>query len=183
VAAPGAGNATAAVPSGLLVSDAMAAVLAVVSGLGVVVDRPLLTALGACVLALTLLSRVWTRHALDGVRCVVTASPARAVAGDDVELIVTLENHKRTPVPWLRVQEPLPPGLVLDAAAGQPRGTFGTSWLTATRHWARARGCACTIAFAPSPAGTTCWARAGSPPAIPSVSISRSGCRCAATQA
>jgi uncharacterized protein (DUF58 family) len=122
----------AAVPSGLVVSDAMAVVLAAVAGLGVVADRPLLTAVGACVLMLALLARLWTRHALEGVHYAISASPARAVAGDDVDLIVTLENHKRLPVPWLRVQEPLPPGLVLADAAGQVRGTFGTGWLTAT---------------------------------------------------
>ena len=118
--------------TGRVVSDAMAAVLAALAVLGVVADRPLLTALGACVLLLTLLARVWTRHALDGVRYELAATPARAVAGDDVDLVVTIENPKRLPVPWLRVQEPLPPGLVLAGDGARGRGGFGIGWLTAT---------------------------------------------------
>jgi uncharacterized protein (DUF58 family) len=63
-----------------------------------------LLASGAVVLA-------WERFALAGVRYGRTLGEQRAFAGEDLALLVEIDNHKPLPLPWLEAEDALPTGL------------------------------------------------------------------------
>ena len=113
--------------SGFVVSDLMALVLLLLAVLGALLDRTLLSLVGALVLAVVLFARMFTRVVLEGVHYSLTATPARVFEGDPLTLTLTIENRKRLPVSKIRVRERLPPGLVLIGREESARRTFGAT--------------------------------------------------------
>jgi uncharacterized protein (DUF58 family) len=96
-----------------VVSDLMAFTLLLLAVAGALLERSLLSLVGAVVLALVLVARGWARLALEGLRYSVSVTPPRAFEGDELELTLCIENRKRLPVSRLRIRERLPPGLAL----------------------------------------------------------------------
>jgi uncharacterized protein (DUF58 family) len=119
-------------PSGFVVSDLMMLLLMILASVGVFQERAVLATFGALVLVVALLSRVWARLALRQVHYSCETSTSRALEGDNLWLILTLENRKPVPVPWVLVREQIPVGLQL--VDGQPSslGLFRTSSLATT---------------------------------------------------
>jgi uncharacterized protein (DUF58 family) len=113
--------------TGFVVSDLMALVLLLLAVLGALLDRALLSLVGALVLAVVLFARMWTRVVLEGVRYSLAVTPARVFEGDEVTLTLTIENRKRLPVSRIRVRERLPPGLVLIGGEDSASRTFGAT--------------------------------------------------------
>ena len=119
-------------PSGFVASDLMMLLLMILASVGVLQDRVVLVTLGSLVLVVALLSRAWARLVLRHVHYSCETSTSRALEGDNLWLILTLENRKPVPVPWVLVREQIPAGLQL--VDGQPSslGLFGTSSLATT---------------------------------------------------
>lgn len=113
--------------SGFVVSDLMALVLLLLAVLGALLDRTLLSLMGALVLAVVLVARMWTRVVLEAVRYSLTVTPARVFEGDEAALTLVIENRKRLPVSRIRVRERLPPGLALIGGEASASRTFGAT--------------------------------------------------------
>lgn len=113
--------------TGFVVSDLMALVLLLLAVLGALLDRTLLSLVGALVVAVVLFARMWTRVVLEGVRYSLAVTPARVFEGDEVTLTLTIENRKRLPVSRIRVRERLPQGLVLIGGEDSASRTFGAT--------------------------------------------------------
>ncbi|HEY5700924.1 MAG TPA: DUF58 domain-containing protein [Gammaproteobacteria bacterium] len=113
--------------SGFVVSDFMALVLLLLAVLGALLDRTLLSLVGALVLAVVLFARIWTRVVLEGVHYSLSVAPDRVFVGDQITLMLSIENRKRLPVSRIRVCERLPAGLVLIGDEDSARRTFGAT--------------------------------------------------------
>lgn len=126
------GSADGVKPYGFVVSDLMMFLLMVLATVGVFQDRAALATLGALVLVIALLSRMWARVVLQHVYYQCEASNPRALEGDELVLTLTLENRKPVPVPWVLIREQIPAGLqVLDGQASSI-GLFRTTTLATT---------------------------------------------------
>jgi uncharacterized protein (DUF58 family) len=119
-------------PSGFVVSDLMMVLLVALATVGVLQDRVVLATLGALVLVIALLSRVWARQSLRDVSYHCETSSTRALEGDELLLTLTLENRKAVPVPWVLVREQIPAGLQLLDGQAPAAGLFRTSLLVTT---------------------------------------------------
>ena len=113
--------------TGFVVSDLMALVLLLLAVIGALLDRTLLSLVGALVLAVVLVARAWARVALEGVRYTLSATPARVFEGDELTLTLSIENRKRLPVSRIKVRERLPPGLVLVGREDSASPEFGAT--------------------------------------------------------
>jgi hypothetical protein len=121
----------AVTPSGFVVSDLMMLLL-ILATVGVVQDRAVLATLGALVLVIALLARVWAGLVLSHVHYSCETSTARALEGDELLLTLTLENRKPVPVPWVLVREQIPAGLQLLDGKTASIGVFRSSVLATT---------------------------------------------------
>jgi uncharacterized protein (DUF58 family) len=68
-------------------------------------------------LSAALLAKGWSRLSLMGVTCQRSLSQTRVFPGDTVNLILHVSNRKPLPLPWIQVDDHLPPGLAAKAAA------------------------------------------------------------------
>jgi uncharacterized protein (DUF58 family) len=107
-------------------------ILTLLATVGVIQDRPVLAALGALVLVIALLSRIWARLALREVHYDCAVSHDRALEGDELLLTLTIENRKPLPVPWLLVREQIPAGLQLLDDMAPNIALFRSSTLVST---------------------------------------------------
>ncbi len=110
--------------SGGVVSDIIVMILIVVAIVGAANGKPFVAALCGFVLVVAFISRLWTRLALVEVEYDCTPSGGRMVEGDRVDLVLTIENNKPLPLPWLTVSELAPAGLRLARDAHLVFGQF-----------------------------------------------------------
>ncbi len=80
---------------------------------GAIGSAPGLVLLGVFALATTWLSTVWSRRGLDRVRYERLLSRDRAVWGDRVDLVISIENAKALPLAWLRADDLATPELTI----------------------------------------------------------------------
>ena len=117
--------------TGSVVSEAVLLVLVFVALVGIFAGEFLIAALVGLVLAITVLSRLWTRLALEQVTYACAPSIGQVVEGETFELALTVENRKPLPVPWLRVNQLVPVGLKVVADAETPLPLFGANRIEA----------------------------------------------------
>lgn len=113
--------------SGFVVSDLMAITLLLLAVAGALLDRGLLSLVGAVVLAVVLVARASARLALEGLSYSVSVTPPRAFEGDELKLTLCIENHKRLPVSRIKIRERLPPGLALIDREESASPVFGAT--------------------------------------------------------
>ncbi len=77
--------------------------------------QPSLAALATTLLFTLLATRFWSRHALHAVGYQRETSDDRAFPGDELQLTLRLANHKLLPLPWVEVDDQIPPSLGLSA--------------------------------------------------------------------
>ena len=77
----------------------------------IVTGEPLVLLWAAGLGALALAAMLWARRAWDELDIDAAFEPARAFAGEDVHLRIVIANHKRLPLPIVRIQVRFPPGL------------------------------------------------------------------------
>src|SRR5262249_5264822 len=78
-----------------------------------------LAALVALLLALAVVTRVWSLLALHSVRCTLTFRDDRAFPDDEIALVLRVAGRTPIPIPWLEVDFVLPRGV---DATPEPRG-------------------------------------------------------------
>jgi uncharacterized protein (DUF58 family) len=90
---------------------------------------PLLT-VTACVLALVLPARLWSRYALRGLTAVISLDRDRAFPSEKIELTIELTN-RGLPLPWLEIEMELPCRLITGHNPSSPYTWKRPRWLTA----------------------------------------------------
>lgn len=68
-------------------------------------------------LSAALVAKGWSRLSLMGVTCRRSLSQTRVFPGDTVNLTLHVSNRKPLPLPWIQVDDRLPPGLAVKAKA------------------------------------------------------------------
>lgn len=76
--------------------------------LGAAFRQPMLVALGALVLLVSLAARWWALRSLSDVTYRREFSERRAFPDENIELRMIVENRKWLPLPWLEVEDHLP---------------------------------------------------------------------------
>ncbi len=97
-------------------SDAWALITILFMAIGYIAHVPTLLTIGTFMLALALLSWAWHQFVLQGVYYQRHFAEKRAFVGEEIELTVTLENHKLLPVSWLRLKDDFPETLPIEGA-------------------------------------------------------------------
>ncbi len=116
-----------------VLSDLFVALLVTVVIVGAATREPLVAALGALALVVTVVARLWSRLSLERVNYRRELSSSHVFAGDEVQLTLTLENSKPLPVPWIRVKDFIPDGLdAPDADATYRQAIGGSEMVTVT---------------------------------------------------
>ena len=115
-----------------VLSDLFVLLLIVVVIVGAVAHQPLMAALGALALVVALTGRLWARLSLEEVTHRRELSADHVFAGDELQLILTVENKKPLPVPWIKVRDFIPTGLDAPDADATYLQALGGSELTLT---------------------------------------------------
>lgn len=118
-AGPAAVTRSAALPDPAIVALVLGAAAAALFGM------PLVAALASLIIVVTLLSRLWARLSLDGVRYACQPLYRNVMQGEAFDLAMTVENGKPLPVPWLQVDQFVPRGLEVVESGGTIRTPFG----------------------------------------------------------
>ncbi|HEV8194545.1 MAG TPA: hypothetical protein VGP82_24095, partial [Ktedonobacterales bacterium] len=74
----------------------------------IILQQPVLVAVGLLVITLGLIPDLWYRFCLSSVVVSRTFSTQRAQIGDDVILTLTVENRKLLPLPRMEIQDEVP---------------------------------------------------------------------------
>ncbi len=77
----------------------------------VLAGYPALVALTGSVLAVAVVTKLWSRLCLKGVSCERSLSGHRVFPGEEVSLTLRVMNRKILPLPWIEVRDELPEGL------------------------------------------------------------------------
>ena len=83
----------------------------VVIGVGAGTGSALVVALGATAFVISAGGTLWSKMSLAEVAYDAVPSDSHAFVGDEIEIVMTLENRKPLPIPWVQVIEFLPTGL------------------------------------------------------------------------
>lgn len=126
-------NASSSGPTGYLLGKLGLLILA--GGLLVAAwyGQGVITVLIGLVLSAAGLARLWSRLSLSGVSCRRHLSERRVFPGEHIELKLRLVNRKLLPLPWIQLDDQIPPELAPDAvtAASDRAGTGFLSKSTA----------------------------------------------------
>jgi uncharacterized protein (DUF58 family) len=120
-----------------VLSDLFAVLLVAVVIVGAARGEPLIAALGALALVVTVVGRLWSRLSLEEVAYRRELSVDHVFEGDELHLVLTLENRKPLPVPWIKVRDFVPEGIDAPAADYSYRHAIGGAELVVTTSLAR----------------------------------------------
>lgn len=115
-----------------IVQDLFVLLLVAVVIVGAVTHQPIVAAMGALALVVTVIGRLWSRLSLEEVSHRREITQSHIFAGDEIELTITLENRKPLPVPWIRVRDFIPDGLEIPEADTSYQQALGGSEVTVT---------------------------------------------------
>ncbi len=96
-----------------VIRDLFVLLLLIVMIVGAATGHGLVVALAGLAFVVSLTARIWSALSLDELYYGVSGSTTHAMIGDEIELVLSFENRKPLPVPWLRVSELVPKGLNL----------------------------------------------------------------------
>lgn len=100
--------------------------------LGMALREPALSIFALLTLLTAGLSRLWGRHALDGLEYERRLSATRAFPGETVELTTSLTNRKWLPLPWLELEDQVSDRLKVRDQEALPSTRPGTTVLRLT---------------------------------------------------
>ena len=84
----------------------------IVIGVGAGTGSALVVALGATAFVISAGGTLWSKLSLAEIAYAAQPSDTHAFVGDEVEIVMTIENRKPLPVPWVQIIEFLPTGLL-----------------------------------------------------------------------
>ena len=98
----------------------MLVVIAVGAGTG----SALVVALGTTAFVISAGGTLWSKLSLAEVAYGARPSDSHAFVGDEIEIVMTLENRKPLPIPWIQLIEFLPTGLLPLSNEGVKRRAY-----------------------------------------------------------
>ena len=96
----------------------------VVIGIGAGTGSALVVALGTTAFVISAGGTLWSKLSLAEVIYDAEPSDSHAFVGDEIELVLTLENRKPLPIPWIQLIEFLPVGLMPLSERGVKRRAY-----------------------------------------------------------
>jgi uncharacterized protein (DUF58 family) len=112
--------------------DIFVLLLIVVGIVGAISHEPLIGAVGALALVVSIVSRVWAALSLEEITIDRSASANHAFQGDNIEITFIVENNKPLPVPWLEINEYVPRGLLIEGFKKVEQSYLGGAEIKAT---------------------------------------------------
>lgn len=96
---------------GKVVRDLFVVLLLVVIIVGAATGNALVVALSGLAFVVAVTARLWSALSLEEINYTLGSETTHAFIGDEVELVLNIENRKPLPIPWLRISEFIPKGL------------------------------------------------------------------------
>lgn len=87
------------------------------------------------ILGAAVLSKIWTRLSLVRVSCKRTVRERRLFPGDQTELSLEVANRKPVPLPWIEIEDAIPPELVDENLPPSPGGRTAVPCFVLLRCW------------------------------------------------
>lgn len=96
---------------GKIVRDIFVVLLLIVIIVGAAAGNALVVALSGLAFVVAVTARVWSALSLEDITYSVSSTTTHAFIGDEIEMVISVENRKPLPIPWLRIHEFIPQGL------------------------------------------------------------------------
>ncbi len=96
---------------GKVLRDLFVVLLLIVLIVGAANGNALVVALTGLAFVVTLTARLWSALSLEDINYAITSNTTHAFIGDEIEMVISVENRKPLPIPWLRISEFIPKGL------------------------------------------------------------------------
>ena len=94
--------------------------------------QPLLFVGALLIFLVAFVPEIWYRYAMRELTVTRTPATRSAMLGDEVEILLTVENRKPLPLPWLQFEETLSPDLPVNGKSLGPSARLGRVALTQT---------------------------------------------------
>lgn len=96
---------------GKVIRDLFVILLVVVMIVGASTGNGLVVALSGLAFVVTVTARLWSALSLEEIQYTLASNTTHAFIGDEIEIVLSIENRKPLPIPWLRIHEFVPKGL------------------------------------------------------------------------
>lgn len=96
---------------GKVMRDLFVILLLAVVIVGAATGNALVVALSSIAFVVAVTARLWSSLSLEDIQYTLSGLTTHAFIGDEVEIVMNVENRKPLPVPWLRIHEFIPQGL------------------------------------------------------------------------
>lgn len=91
--------------------DLFVLLLLIVIIVGAAAGNALVVALSGLAFVVAVTARIWAALSLEDIQYSVSSATTHAFIGDEIEIVIGIENRKPLPIPWLRISEFIPQGL------------------------------------------------------------------------
>lgn len=98
---------------GKVFRDLFVVLLLIVIIVGAAAGNALVVALSALAFIVAVIARIWSALSLQDITYSLSSTTTHAFIGDEIEMVIGVENRKPLPIPWLRLHEFIPKGLEL----------------------------------------------------------------------
>jgi uncharacterized protein (DUF58 family) len=98
---------------GKVLRDIFVILLIVVMIVGAATGSALVVALGGLAFVVIVTARLWSVLSLEDIQYTLSSKTTHAFIGDEIEIVMNIENRKPLPVPWLHFHEFISQGLEL----------------------------------------------------------------------
>ncbi len=95
----------------VVLRDLFVVLLFVVIIVGAVTGSALVVALSGLAFVVAVTARIWSALSLEQINYSLQSETTHAFIGDEIEMVLNVENRKPLPIPWLRISEFIPKGL------------------------------------------------------------------------
>ncbi len=96
---------------GKVLRDLFVVLLLIVIIVGAATGNALVVALSGLAFVVAVTARTWSALSLEEISYSLSSETTHAFIGDEIEMVIRVENRKPLPLPWLRIHEFIPQGL------------------------------------------------------------------------
>lgn len=96
---------------GAVLRDLFVILLLVVIIVGAATGNALVVALSGLAFVVAVTARLWSALSLEQIEYTFSSTTTHAFIGDEIDVVLNIENRKPLPLPWLKISEFIPQGL------------------------------------------------------------------------